>query len=324
MGDMRIVISGANGFVGRAVSALAVGCGHEVVALVRRSGTCAPEVRECVIDDDNFAGIAADADQRIGSCDAFIHLAARVHVMHDHAADPLAAFRSVNVHGALNAARAALRAGARRFVFVSSIKALGETEPGRPWRENDPPAPADPYGVSKLEAEAALQAFGRSHGIAMTIVRPPLVYGPGVGANFLALMRAVDNGVPLPLGAIPARRSLVYVDNLADALLRCAIDLRAVDECFHVADDDPPTVPGLLRMTGAALGKHARLFTVPVAALRLVGVLTGRRGAIERLTSDLRLDSGRIGDVLGWRPPHTTEEGLNATAVWYRSRDTRR
>ncbi|KVV24872.1 NAD-dependent dehydratase [Burkholderia cepacia] len=321
---MRIVISGANGFVGRAVCALSVGRGHEVIALVRRPGTSYPGARECVIGDDNFAGIAADADERIGPCDAFIHLAARVHVMDDQAADPLAAFRAVNVDGALNAARAASRAGARRFVFVSSIKALGETEPGRPWRENDPPAPADPYGVSKLEAEVALQALGRSHGIAMTIVRPPLVYGPGVGANFLALMRALDKGVPLPLGAIPARRSVVYVDNLADALLRCAIDSRAADDCFHVADDDPPTVPGLLRMTGAALGKRARLFPVPVAALRLAGMVTARRGAIERLTSDLRLDTGRIGDMLGWRPQHTTEEGLEATAMWYRSRDTRR
>ncbi|HEP6427164.1 TPA: NAD-dependent epimerase/dehydratase family protein [Burkholderia cenocepacia] len=322
--NMRIAISGANGFVGRAVSARSIERGHDVVALVRRTGTSDRRARECVIGDDNFAGIAADMAERVGRCDAFIHLAARVHVMHDRAADPLAAFRTVNVDGALNAARAASQAGARRFVFVSSVKALGETDPGRPWRENDPPAPVDPYGVSKLEAEAALRAFGRSHGIAVTIVRPPLVYGPGVAANFLALMRAVDKGLPLPLGAISARRSVVYVENLADALLRCAIDSRADDDCFHVADDDPPTVPGLLRMTGVALGKRARLFPAPVAALRLAGALTGRSSAIERLTGDLRLDTRRIDEVLGWRPPHTTEEGLEATAVWYRSRDTRR
>ncbi|AIO48970.1 3-beta hydroxysteroid dehydrogenase/isomerase family protein [Burkholderia cepacia] len=321
---MRIAISGANGFVGRTVSARSIERGHDVVALVRRTGTSDRRARECVIGDDNFAGIAADMAERVGRCDAFIHLAARVHVMHDRAADPLAAFRTVNVDGALNAARAASQAGARRFVFVSSVKALGETDPGRPWRENDPPAPVDPYGVSKLEAEAALRAFGRSHGIAVTIVRPPLVYGPGVAANFLALMRAVDKGLPLPLGAISARRSVVYVENLADALLRCAIDSRADDDCFHVADDDPPTVPGLLRMTGVALGKRARLFPAPVAALRLAGALTGRSSAIERLTGDLRLDTRRIDEVLGWRPPHTTEEGLEATAVWYRSRDTRR
>lgn len=180
---MRIAISGANGFVGRTVSARSIERGHDVVALVRRTGTSDRRARECVIGDDNFAGIAADMAERVGRCDAFIHLAARVHVMHDRAADPLAAFRTVNVDGALNAARAASQAGARRFVFVSSVKALGETDPGRPWRENDPPAPVDPYGVSKLEAEAALRAFGRSHGIAVTIVRPPLVYGPGVAAN---------------------------------------------------------------------------------------------------------------------------------------------
>ncbi|MBU9161965.1 NAD-dependent epimerase/dehydratase family protein [Burkholderia multivorans] len=321
---MRIVISGANGFVGRAVCALSIDRGHDVQALVRRAGVCDPRARECVIGDDNFAGIAVDADKRIGHCDVFIHLAARVHVMRDQASDPFAAFRAVNVNGALNAARAALRAGARRFVFVSSIKALGEVEPGRPWREDDQPAPADPYGISKLEAETELQAFGRSHGIEVTIVRPPLVYGPGVGANFLALIRAVDKQLPLPLAAIRARRSLVYVDTLADALLQCAIDSRAADACFHVADDDPPTVPGLLRMTGQALGKHALLFPVPVSALRLAGMLTRRRAAIERLTRDLRLDTGRIGAVLGWRPPYTTAQGLEATALWYRSRDTQR
>ncbi len=321
---MRIVISGANGFVGKAVTALAVEQGHQVVALVRRPGGGDRRAQQCVIGDDNFAGIAAQAGERLGACDAFVHLAARVHVMRDQAADPLAEFRAVNVDGALNAAMAALRAGARRFVFVSSIKALGEGEPGRPWREDDPPAPVDPYGVSKHEAEVALQAFGREHGIEVVVVRPPLVYGAGVGANFLALMRAVDKGIPLPLGAVTARRSLVHVDNLADALLHCATDQPAAGECFHVADEAPPTVPALLRMIGAALGRPARLFPVPVAALRLAGALTGKRAVIERLTDSLRLDTRHIGATLGWHAPHTTEQGLEATALWYRSRHTRR
>ncbi|MGN3963920.1 NAD-dependent epimerase/dehydratase family protein [Burkholderia gladioli] len=321
---MRIVISGANGFVGKALTALAIDSGHQAVALVRRPGSADPRASECVIGDDNFAGIAADAAERIGSCDAFVHLAARVHVMRDQAADPLAEFRAANVDGALNAAAAAARAGARRFVLVSSIKALGEGEPGRPWREDDPPSPTDPYGISKHEAEVALKALGFRRGLEIVVVRPPLVYGAGVGANFLAMMRAVDKGIPLPLAAVGARRSLVHVDNLADALLHCATDRRAAGARFHVADDDPPTVPELLRMIGAALGRPARLFPVPVAALRLAGALTGRRAAIERLTDSLRLDTGRIGTALGWRPPNTTAQGLEETALWYRSRHTKR
>ncbi|RQQ45416.1 NAD-dependent epimerase/dehydratase family protein [Burkholderia stagnalis] len=319
---MRIAVSGANGFVGRVVTALLCDRGYDVIALVRRAGTSEARTCECLTGDDNFGGIAAGAPD-LGDCDAFIHLAARVHVMRDRVADPLSAFRAVNVDGTLNAARAAVRAGARQFVYVSSIKALGEAGPGRPWREDDRALPIDPYGISKHEAESALRAFGRTHGIGIVIVRPPLVYGAGVGANFLAMMKAVDKGMPLPLAAITARRSLVYVDNLADALLQCAVDPRAAGECFHVADDDAPSVAGLLRMLGDALGKPARLFPVPAGALRLLGKATGRSSAIDRLTGSLQLDTGRIKQVLDWHPPYTTREGLVATAAWYRSRDSR-
>ncbi|RQZ09742.1 NAD-dependent epimerase/dehydratase family protein [Burkholderia sp. Bp9031] len=317
----RIVVTGANGFVGRAVCRLALAAGHTVTALVRRPGGCVDGVREWVHDAPDFAGLA-DAWPADLDADCVIHLAARVHVMRDESPDPDAAFEATNVAGTLRVAEAARVHGARRFVFASSIKAVGEGDCGVPLAEDVAPAPQDPYGRSKWRAEQALAQLGARAGIDVVVVRPPLVYGPGVRANFLRMMDAVSRGLPLPLGAIAARRSLVYVDNLADALLRCAIDPRAAGECFHVADDDAPSVTGLLCLVGDALGKPARLLAVPPAMLRAVGRLTGSSAAVDRLTGSLQLDTGRIGRVLGWQPPYTTREGLEATAAWYRSRDT--
>ncbi|EKS9799364.1 MULTISPECIES: UDP-glucose 4-epimerase family protein [Burkholderia] len=316
----RIVVTGANGFVGRAVCRLALAAGHTVTALVRRPGGCVDGVREWVHDAPDFAGLAHAWPDDL-EADCVIHLAARVHVMRDESPDPDAAFEATNVAGTLRVAEAAHAHGARRFVFASSIKAIAEGDRGVPLAEDVVAAPQDPYGRSKLHAEQALAQFGRQAGIDVVTVRPPLVYGPGVRANFLRMMDAVARGLPLPLGAIEARRSLVYVDNLADALLRCATDPRAAGECFHVADDDAPAVAGLLRLVGDALGRPARLFPVPAAMLSTLGRLTGRSAAVDRLTGSLQLDTGRMKRMLDWRPPYTTRQGLEATAAWYRSRD---
>lgn len=310
---MQIAVNGANGFVGRSLSALLRDRHHEVIALVRRGGACTPGVRECVIADDNFASLAA-GNPDVGHYDVLVHLAARVHVMHDDVADPLAVYRAVNVDGALNAATAAKRSGARRIVFVSSVKALGEGEPGRAWNEDDVPAPADPYGVSKLEAERALLAFGHANGIEIVIVRPPLVYGPGVRANFRGLMRAVDRGVPLPLGAVDARRSMVYVGNLADAIAFLATKPGPLNGVFHVSDGEDLSVAGMVRAIATALDRPARLLPVPVTWLRGIGAITGKTAQIERLTSPLRVDSTRLRRDLGWTPPWSIAEGLAETA----------
>jgi nucleoside-diphosphate-sugar epimerase len=314
---MRIAVSGANGFVGRALSGLLHDAGHEVVALVRRSGGCDPRSAESLIDDDNFASLAAGKPE-LGPCDAFVHLAARVHVMHDHVADPLTAYRAANVDGAMNAARAALRAGARRFVFVSTIKALGEGEPGRPWREDDRPAPVDPYGISKREAELALLDFGRANGMEIVIVRPPLVYGPGVRANFLGLMKAVSKGVPLPLGAVDARRSMVYVGNLADAIRVLAASPQPLNGVFHVTDGNDLSVAEMIRAIAHALGRPARLLPVPVAWLRGIGKVTRQSARVERLTGPLRMDGSRLREELGWTPPWPVSKGLAETARAFR------
>lgn len=292
--------------------------GDTVFGLVRQPRSTMPGVREWLHTSADFDAI--DADWPAGfRCDAVIHLAARVHMMNETAADPLAVYRATNVEGALRVARAARRAGASRFVFVSSIKAVAESSTTRAIAEQDPAAPSDPYGISKREAELALIAFGRESGMEIVIVRPPLVYGPGVRANFLQLMRAVANGVPLPLGAIAARRSLVFVDNLADALVHCIAHPRAAGQTFHVTDGRDLSVAELARALATPLHVPARLWPVPVSLLRLAGRLTGRSPQIDRLIGELRVDSTHICEVLGWYPPHTVEHGLLETAAWYRS-----
>jgi UDP-glucose 4-epimerase len=314
----EIIVTGANGFVGRALCHVLLKAGHAVTGLVRRPGECVPNVQEWVDDSKDFIGLdAAWRSELRPAC--VVHLAARVHVMNEGEAYPDAAFGATNVEGALRVAQAAWRRGVRRFVFVSSIKAVAEGDGGTPLREDTLPAPQDAYGRSKLAAEQALARYGEETGLEVVIVRPPLVYGPQVRANFLRLMDGVWKGIPLPLGAIGARRSLIYVENLAHALLHCATDPRAAGQCFHVADNDALTVAELVRSLGHHLHKPARLLPVPTGWLRLAGRLAGRESYIDRLVGSLQLDTTRIRTGLGWQPPYSTDEGLAATALWYRN-----
>ncbi|HGL6714295.1 NAD-dependent epimerase/dehydratase family protein [Burkholderia contaminans] len=318
-----ILVTGANGFVGRAVSRALLLRGEQTVGLVRHAQGPSGIGREWIHDRPDFVDIDRAWPPGPGlQCDAVIHLAARVHVMRDHAAEPLDAYRATNVQGALRVARAARAAGAARFVYVSSIKAVAESSSGRPpLSEHDAPLPLDPYGISKLEAERALADYGRESGMEVVVVRPPLVYGPGVRANFLSLMGALSKGMPLPLGAVSARRSMIFVDNLADVLVQCALDPRAAGQTFHVADARDLSVAELVVKLAACLNAPARVIPVPVSWLRLAGRLTGRTAQVERLVCELRLDSRHVRDVLGWYPPCDIEDGLSQTAAWYRSRD---
>jgi UDP-glucose 4-epimerase len=275
-------------------------------------------VTEWVDASTDFSGTAESWPTGL-TADCIVHLAARVHVMHDMAADPDAAFRATNVDGTLRLAAAAQQRGVPRFVFVSSIKAVAESDGGKPLREDDPARPEDAYGRSKRSAEEALIRLGDVTGPEIVIARPPLVYGPQVRANFLRLMDAVWRGIPLPLGGADARRSMVYVGNLADALMYCATDPRAARQCFHIADSTAPTVAELVRALARHLGKPSRLLPVPAAWLRVAGRLTGRSAQVDRLIDGLRVDTTRIRNVLGWQPPYSTDEGLSATADWYRS-----
>lgn len=314
----HILITGANGFVGRALSRQLCEAGCKVTGLVRRRGHLEGGVNEWLDSSVDFADIGARWPAQIDA-DCVVHLAARVHVMQGDSKDPEGAFRATNVDGTLRVARAAWQHGVRRFVFVSSIKAVAEADNGQPVREDDVPTPCHPYGRSKLAAEEALLHYGRETGLDVIIVRPPLVYGPQVRANFLRLIDGIWKGVPLPLGAILARRSVIYVENLADALMHCATDPRAAHQTFNVADAEALTVAELGRALGRHLRKPARLLPVPESLLRLAGRLTGRSAQVDRLVGGLELDTTRIRAVLGWYPPHTTDEGLAATARWYRS-----
>ena len=314
----HVLVTGANGFVGHALCRALLDAGHTVTGLVRRAGQLEKDVNEWIDVSADFTGVDAAWPVAL-QVDCVVHLAARVHVMREESADPDAAFRATNVDGALRVAQAARRHGVSRFVFVSSVKALAEGDRGRPLSEDDTPMPQDAYGRSKLAAEQLLSGYGTQSGLDVVIVRPPLVYGPQVRANFLRLMDAIWKGVPLPLASVDSRRSLIYVDNLADALMHCAIDPRAAGQCFHVADSASPTVAELARSLAKHLQKTARLLPVPPALLRLAGRLTGRSAQVDRLIGALQLDTARIRTTLGWQPPYSTDEGLAETARWYRS-----
>ncbi len=249
------------------------------------------------------------------------HLAARVHVLKETAADPLAEFRRTNVAGTERLARSAAAAGARRLVYVSSIGVNGlYTSDGRKFSEADIPQPHNDYALSKWEAEQALLCVGDETGLQVVIVRPPLVYGPAAPGNFAQLLAVVAKGVPLPFASVRNRRSLVYVGNLVDALVACAMHPAAAGQTYLVSDGEDVSTPELLRRMAGALGVPARLLPCPTALLLLAGRLTGRHEQVERLLGSLQVDDGRIRRELSWHPRYTLEQGLQTCAAWRRSR----
>ena len=249
-----------------------------------------------------------------------MHLAARVHVMNDKSPDPLAEFRRVNVEGTAALARQAAAEGVKRFVFLSSVKVNGEfTEAGQPFIANDVPAPEDPYGVSKHEAEQLLRQIAAETGMEVVIIRPPLVYGPGVKANFESMMRWLARGAPLPLAAVTQnRRSLVALDNLVDLIVSCLHHPAAANQTFLVSDGEDISTAELLKRMGAAMGKPARLFYVTPALLKLRASLLNRPGIYQRLCYSLQLDIAKTRQLLGWIPPVSLDEGLRRAAEGFR------
>lgn len=314
---MTIVVTGANGFVGRPLCTALTQAGHDIVAAVRPHAALPEGIRRCSV-----AGLAASTDwsPALAGAGAVVHLAARVHVMHDTSADPLAEFRAANVAGTLALAEQAATAGLRHFVFLSSIKANGEETGATPFGP-ETAAPVDPYGISKLEAEQGLAAIAARTGMAVTVLRPPLVYGPGVKGNLRRLLQAVDRGLPLPLGSIDNRRALIGVDNLTAAIGRALDRAPAPGTCriYTLCDGETVSTPGLIRRLAAALGRPARLVPVPVGWLRLAGRLTGRSAAIQRLTGSLEIDDRLIRAELDWTPPVSLESGLAAMAAGWRT-----
>lgn len=310
--NLRMLITGASGFVGQRVYAQALRDGFVVRGALRRHGE-APAIFDSVVVGE--INDATDWSQVLRDVDVVIHLAARVHVMKDNAIDPLGEFRRVNTDGTENLARQAAQAGVKRLVYVSSIKVNGEaTQGGDRFSELDAPLPQDPYGVSKWEAEQALHRVALETGLEIVIVRPPLVYGVGVKANFAQMIKVLYQNFPLPLASVRNSLSLIYVDNLVNALILCATHPHAAGQTYLVSDGEDISTPDLLRQLGAAMGHSARLFACPVTLLKLAGRLTGRADQIERLTGSLQIDSGKIRRELGWTPPYSVSQGLQLTA----------
>jgi len=317
---MRVLVTGASGFVGRAACVTLAEKGHDVIAATRTgvTPTGAAEARAtgdlAVLADDD-----AGMDALVADVDAVLHLAARVHVMRDRAADPMAEYRRMNVSVTCSLAEAAARAGVGHFTFLSTVKVNGEATEGLPYTEQDTPAPEDDYGRSKWEAEQALAEISARDGIAVTVLRPPLIYGPGVGANFLSLLRLCDTGLPLPFGGITRnRRSLLYVGNLADAIAAVLSHEAAGGRTFLVSDGAPVSTASLVGLIRRALGRREGMIPVPPALLRALLACAGKAAAADRLIGSLEIDSRRIGHELGWRAPWTLQAGLTATAAWYR------
>ncbi|MFZ2407777.1 MAG: SDR family oxidoreductase [Methylobacter sp.] len=317
---MKMLVSGASGFIGKSLCAELLRQGHSVRAAVRLRNSQAGNIETVPVDDINGETDWTDALRDIK---VVVHLAAHVHVMRNNAADPLDELRKVNVEGTWNLARQAAEAGVQRFVFISSIKVNGESTPlGQPYTAEDPPAPTELYGISKLEAEEALRQLADETGMEVVIIRPPLVYGPGVKANFRSMMHWLAKGVPLPLGAIHNMRSLVALDNLVDLIITCTDHPAAANQTFLAGDGEDLSTTELLQRLGNALGKPAKLLPIPAWVLKTGAMLLGKRDMAQRLCGSLQVDISKACDLLGWQPPVSVDDALKKTAAdFYKNRN---
>jgi nucleoside-diphosphate-sugar epimerase len=313
---MKILVTGASGFVGRNLVEHLVARGHEVTSVVRTVGVAPPGSLEILVDS---IGPDTDWSAMLSGHDSVIHLAARVHVMNETSIDPLGDFRSVNVAGTINLARAAAEQGVKRFVFLSSIKVNGEATSGVPFTAGDEPRPVDPYGVSKYEAELALRGVQESTGLDVVIIRTPLVYGPGVGGNFVKTLWLAEKGIPVPLKTVRNARTMCSVWNLADMLERASVEPAARGALVLAADPSSPSTSRLIAAIARAMGKPSRIFPFPPAILRLAGRVLGVSAVVSRLTDSLEVESGSSSTGWKWTAPNTFEDSIRRTAKWYQA-----
>jgi len=309
--NKSVLITGASGFIGRNLCR----CLKDSQISFR------PVVRRASIKDDDSAVVVEDIhavtdwSAALSGVTAVVHLAARVHVMQEHAQDPLAVFRAVNVDGTLNLARQAAAAGVKRFVFLSSIKVNGEETGDVPFHPSDTPAPVDPYSISKLEAERGLQEISRATGLEVVIIRPPLVYGREAGGNFARLRRLAAKGWPLPLAAVHNKRSLIGVENLCDCIRVCLHHPDAAGKTLLVSDNHDISTPDLVCLLASSAGRSIRLLPIPVGVLKLLAKLCGRGPEVKRLTENLQIDCSETTRLLNWQPPVSLEQGIKRSVV---------
>jgi UDP-glucose 4-epimerase len=315
-----ILVTGASGFVGLRLCATLAAAGYTVRAAMRRQSAALEAIVPaiCIVSVDDI-GPTTDWQAALDGVDMIVHLAARAHVMHDSAPDPLAEYRRINVAGSERLARAAAVAGVSRLIYMSSIKVNGESTVNSPFRESDAPAPLDAYGQSKWEAEQALRHVAAETALAVTVLRPPLIYGPGAKGNIARLLRWIERGLPLPFDSIVNRRSLIYIENLVDAMLAV---MRHPDPggTYLISDAHDLSTPQLIRALARGLDQRPRLLPFPPSLLRLAGACTGQLDAIGRLVGSLQIDASKIAAEVGWRPAHHPEHGLILTAKAYRER----
>lgn len=319
----RTLVTGADGFVGRAVCLALAQIDHTVIAGTRQ-GSPVPGAAETLPMGELADAQTKDCDRWVKDIDAIVHLAARVHVLDDQATDPLGAFRLVNVDATRLLAEAAKRTGVRRLVFLSSVKVNGETTKDSPFAENEPARPEDAYGQSKWEAEQVLhdtasEGVGSDRSLEITILRPPLVYGPGVSANFLSLLKLSDTGLPLPFGGLTKnRRSLIYVKNLAQAVCNTVDHPSAGGKTYLISDGQAISTAELVRTIRSELDRPARLIPIPPALCKRILACAGRGAVADRLTSSLIVDDSRIRHELAWKPRFSLQEGIGETIAWYK------
>ncbi|HYN53141.1 MAG TPA: SDR family oxidoreductase [Methylotenera sp.] len=311
---MKILVTGASGFVGQSLIKELKQRGVSTVSIGRQLLTSNSDSHVSVPD---YTAQGIWQKPLLGR-DVVIHLAARVHVMQDVSENPLEAFLAVNLHGTVNLAVAAANAKVKRFVYVSSIKVNGEYTTKQSFTEQDTPNPQDPYAISKWQAEQALRKIEKETGMEVVILRPPLIYGAGVKANFASLLKLVDKGLPLPLLSINNKRSLIYLGNFVDAIITCTQHPNAAGQTYLVSDGEDVSMVRLVKKIALSLNRPSYLFPFPIMLMRLLATLTGKTASLDRLTQSLVIDSSKIRKELNWKPPFTMAQGLKVTADWYR------
>lgn len=309
---MRILLTGISGFIGTTLAHGLLRAGHAVVGVARRSSSLASSLLDAGIESHRIDDISAEEswEHQLEGVDVVVHLAARVHVMSETASDPLECFRQVNVSGTRRLAEAAAAAGVGRFVYLSTIKVNGERTVVEPFLADAEPAPSDPYAISKYEAEQVLKRICASSAMEFVIIRPPLVYGPGVKGNFARLIRLVERGTPLPLAAVSNRRSMVSVDNLSDFIMLCIDHPGSANQIFLISDGDDWSTPQLIRAIARHANQSPRLFRFPVRLIKGVAALLGKASVAERLCGSLQVDITKNRELLGWQAPQAPDEGL--------------